>query len=237
MSTEEKNESKKRNEYVVRNVIIAYPCLAEQKKSKETGELQGYTVTALMDKNTEEGREAEREFRKIIKAELVKAKGEDKKNWPKPYSLLNFKLATDFDKSNQFPLRDGDATVEEGKESPLEGKVFINLKNKKERPICAVVRNGGKDFASVPEDKLAKVIYSGVIGDVIVRPYFYSTTTDNGKVEGVGFNLCAVVKKQDGERIGGGAPTDLSNFYDGKNLGIYTDDDEDSEFASGDDDL
>lgn len=219
------------NEILIPRVRIVFPFLQNQRTNKDSGELDGYSVMALFDK-TEEGKNQELIIRRAIKETLEKEKGTEKKNWPKPYSLSDFNFKESYPESTYFPLRDGDKNVAEGDEDNVKcGKIYITFKSKKKQPVCAVKRENG--FAIIPEDKIADVIYSGCYCDLIVRPFFYSTKNDKGAtVEGVGFNLAAVTRVDKGERIGGGAPVNLADFYEGGNQGMYLGDDD---FDSGDD--
>lgn len=216
------SQAKDPKQIILRNVRLSYVFLQEQAKDKDTGEEVGYSCQVLVEKNDQEN------IKKIRKAieETVKEKwGADKKNWPAPYNSMNFDFGTSFPNANGFPLKDGDEKATD-ENDPRAGHVFINAKNRKKRPECGVVK--GKGWQRIPDNKIAEVLYSGCYGDVIARSYPY----ENDKSKGVSFDLRAVMKTADGERLGGDSAVNLDDYYSDGQQGDFGDD-----FDAGDDDI
>lgn len=117
------------------------------------------------------------------------------------------------------PLRDGD--IERSDDEAYAGHYFLNASSRKRRPgIAKPIGKNPDGTTKFEEITDSTEVYSGCYARVSLNFYPYNA---KGNV-GVGAGLNNLVKVQDGEALGGSAPSVSSDFAD-EDFDIDSDDD------------
>lgn len=156
-------------------------------------------------------------IREAMKKACIERFGDKPAKWPADFREDKF-FETHLSKNGKdgFFLRDGDKKEAED----YHGQVFFTARQSSapgktpQQPKCGKRVGEGK-WVALSGAKLEEEIYSGCFADVVIEVYAYPSprAEATAKNKGIGAALKAVMKTGEGERMSGGAPVDMSEYF------------------------
>lgn len=198
MTTTAKKEKENRS-FVTPLFRVAFPKLFKPEAFGDGD--PSYSVVMLFDKNTD------------ISAVENALKKAAQRQWGSEAAKVYASIKKD---PRRWPIHDGD---DKSDIAGYEGSMYINAKNKKNRP--------GVYNARVQPVLDESEVYAGCYAVAEVLPYAY----DNKFGKGFGFTLLQIQKKKEGERFT--RQTDPNSIFEAEDDGS----DDSGNYASGDDEL
>ena len=184
---------------------ICYVKLAEPVVNEKSGKSE-YSVQCRM----KEDDKALVTLRKKMKQAFIEKFGDNKTKWPKAFREEDFfETYLSKDGKDGFFLRDGNWTDNDD----MKGVVYFTARESARQgktprqPRCGKMLGEGR-WVALTGSRLEEELYSGCYADVVIDLYAY----DNEN-KGVGCSLKAVMKTADGDRLSGGAPVDMAEFF------------------------
>lgn len=194
-------------------IRVKFPCrvcfvkLAEPVENDLSHKLE-YSVECRIPKDD---KKTINSIREAMKKACIEKFGDKPAKWPSDFREEDF-FETHLSKNGKdgFFLRDGDKKDSED----YEGQAFFTARQSAKKgktptqPRCGKLVGDGK-WVALTGARLEEEIYSGCYADVVIDVYAY----DNEGNKGIGAALKAVMKTAEGERMSGGAPVNMEDFF------------------------
>ena len=186
---------------------ICFVKLAEPVKNDLSGKFE-YSVECRIPKDDTKTINM---VRSAMKKACIEKFGDKPSKWPVDFREDKF-FETHLSKNGKdgFFLRTGDVKDAED----YHGHVFFTARasakegKKPMQPTCGKLLGEGK-WARLTGDRIEAELYSGCYAEVVFDVAGY----DSEKSKGVGAYLKTVMKAGEGERMGGGAPVNMEEYF------------------------